>query len=71
MKEGWKTTEFWLTLGAQVIPLLVLTGILSNQEATAVQDAWAKAVEAVFAFIASVVPIAVYVYGRAKVKAGK
>lgn len=68
MKPGIKTTEFWLTLGAQIIPILVLLGVFTSEEGLAAQEAWVKLIETVFAAIASVVPIAMYIYSRTKIK---
>jgi hypothetical protein len=29
-KPGWKTSEFWLTMAAQVIGILLMSGAISN-----------------------------------------
>lgn len=71
MKSGYKTTEFWLTLLAQVLPVLVLTGVLTPNEAETVQNVAGNAITAGFAFGGALIALAVYVYGRAKVKAAE
>ena len=70
-KPGWQTSEFWLTLAAQVIPVLVLLGVLTPDQSSGVNDAVANVIKDAFALLASVIPVAVYVWGRAKVKSGK
>ena len=31
-KPGWKTSEFWLTLAAQIIPILQATGVVHGSD---------------------------------------
>lgn len=71
MKPGYQTSEFWLTLAAQIIPLLVLLGVLTPEQAPGVSDALSNVIKDVFALLASVAPVAVYIWGRAKVKSGQ
>ena len=71
MKPGYKTTEFWLAVLAQLVPLLVLVGVLAADEAQALIDTGERAVAAVAALLAAAWPIVKYIEGRAKVKAGK
>lgn len=68
-KPGYQTTEFWLTLVSQIIPLLVLTGALDSAAADYVKDTASEIVKHAFALLALIVPVATYVYGRAKIKA--
>lgn len=70
MKPGVKTTEFWLTLGSQVIPVLVLLGVLTEDEGNTANTAWAEIVKSAFALLGAAIPVAVYIWSRAKVKAG-
>lgn len=69
MSKGIYTTEFWLTLVSQIVPILVLTGVLDADKAGAVQDTTNEIIKHIFALAALVVPVAFYIYGRAKVKA--
>jgi hypothetical protein len=69
VKSGIYTSEFWVTLGAQLIPVLVLLGILGQEEAGQVQNEWAELVKAAFALLASAGVAVAYIWGRAKVKA--
>ncbi|MBW1848945.1 MAG: hypothetical protein JRJ27_17790 [Deltaproteobacteria bacterium] len=76
-KPGWKTTEFWVTLGIQIVGVLLLTGILSPDEATklntALPDAGIlvdKIITQVTALAAIVVSAYRYVVGRSDVKKG-
>jgi hypothetical protein len=68
MKAGYKTTEFWLAVGAQLIPVLALTGILSNEEAEALNSALVEAVKVGGAFVFALLPVWKYIDSRAKVK---
>ncbi|MCP4703268.1 MAG: hypothetical protein GY865_01560 [candidate division Zixibacteria bacterium] len=37
IKPGYKTTEFWVTVGIQIVGLLVLLGVLSPESAKSLQ----------------------------------
>ena len=63
-KPGWKTTEFWITGGANIIGLLALGGIFSPENTPAVTENFTQAVGSVFAIIANVS----YIWSRTKVK---
>lgn len=67
-KPGIKTTEFWLALLAQLIPLLVIFGVIAPEEADNLQEAATQLVMAVGAFIAAVLPIWKYIDSRTRVK---
>jgi len=71
MKSGYKTTEFWLTLLAQALPILVLTGVLTPHEADVVRGVAGDAITTGFAFGGALIALAVYIYGRAQVKAAE
>ncbi len=60
VKPGYKTTEFWLTAVAQVVSVLVASGIVPTE------GPWAQAV----ALVTGVLATLGYQAGRAKVKAG-
>jgi len=63
-KPGWKTTEFWLTLGATVLPFLAATGIISNAEIDKMQESWVVVVQSISAAVVA----GTYIVGRAIVK---
>lgn len=69
VSKGYTTTEFWLSLVAQVVPILVLTGVLDTENAEAVKSATNQVVEAVAALVVAVAPVVMYIYSRAKIKA--
>ena len=69
MKPGYQTTEFWLTLVSQVVPVLVLTGVLDPEDATGVQDGAANAIVTGAAFLQAVATAVMYIYNRARIKA--
>lgn len=69
MKAGYKTTEFWLALGAQVIAVLVVLGFLSAGEATGANETWKQAIESGAALIGAALTAWKYIEARARVKA--
>ena len=70
MKPGYKTSEFWLALVAQILPLLVITGLLTTEEVVALQDATMETVKVVGSLVVALIPLWRYIDGRAKVKSG-
>lgn len=77
MKDGWKTSEFWLTLAVQVTGILVLTGVLSPEQSVALNDAlgqsWAFIADTITrggAIIGIIVTAFGYNKGRAELKNG-
>lgn len=71
VKPGIKTTEFWLTLTAQLIPLLVIFGVLNSDEASDLSEAVAQLITAIGAVVASAAPIVAYIQSRTRVKSGQ
>lgn len=67
-KPGWMTTEFWLTLVAQVVALLVLFGVVSVADKDSVTGTMGRAVENVFAVVGSAAAIWQYIRSRTDVK---
>jgi hypothetical protein len=52
MKPGWRTSEFWITLAAQVIAVLTVLGVIPSGEAAAhLQDSATKCIIAVFVLV--------------------
>lgn len=64
MKPGYKTTEFWLTLVSTLVGGAVALGLLPNAEGEQLQGGLAAIITGVFA----VIPVAVYVWSRVKIK---
>ena len=62
MKEGYKTTEFWLTLVNAVLMVLMATGVITDADGEQIEGLAGQ-------LIAAALPIALYVWSRAKVKA--
>ncbi len=69
MKPGYKTTEFWLAAAAQLIPLLVLFGVLTGEEAATLDNSLGEAVATVGALVVAVSPVWKYIESRANMKA--
>lgn len=65
IKDGWKTTEFWLTLISVLVSGAVTLGALPTAEGEQLQSGLAAIVTGVF----TVIPVALYIWNRAKVKA--
>lgn len=68
MKSGYKTTEFWLTLLAQVFGGVVLFGVLSGVEADSIVEAVGLLVKAVTGLFVALAPLIAYIKNRAAVK---
>ncbi len=68
MKPGYMTTEFWLTLLAQVVPILVLTGVVSSADAQGVTDSTTHAVEGIGSTAVAVAALWKYIQSRADLK---
>lgn len=47
MKPGYRTTEFWLALGTQVLALLVVLGVITPEQQDALGTSWQQIVGAV------------------------
>lgn len=67
LKSGVKTTEFYMTLIAQVVSLLAILGVIPNSQV----DYLTKAVISVFAGLISLVSLISYIKGRIELKAQK
>ena len=64
MKPGYKTTEFWLTLLAQIIGLLTMTGVIKPEEATPYLQGGGQLVGGLM----TVIPQIAYAFSRGKAK---
>lgn len=64
IKPGWKTSEFWLTLTSVLVSGAVALGLLPNAEGEQLAGGLTAVVTGVFA----VIPVALYIWGRVKVK---
>lgn len=71
VKPGWQTTEFWLTLLGQIMPVLVLLHAIQPADVSTLQGASTQIIQAVFALVTSGGILWSYIAGRAKVKAAK
>lgn len=71
MKTGVKTSEFWVALGVSVIGVLLALGVLTPDQAEVVEGELIQTVNAIFNALLIAGPQAVYIWSRAKVKAGK
>jgi len=65
MKTGYKTSEFWLTLISVLVSGAVSLGLLPTAEGEQLQTGLIAIVTGVF----MVIPVAVYIWNRATVKA--
>lgn len=62
-KDGWKTSEFWMTIATAIFGALVMANVMSQDEAAE----WMAILAPV---LLAVVPIVAYTISRAKVKSG-
>lgn len=67
-KNGLLTTEFWTTLMAQVMPVLVTTGVIGAGDVSTLEGAITRGITAVGAFVASAWVIVRYIQSRTDVK---
>lgn len=63
-KPGIKTTEFWMTLAANIVGILLLTGIFTPVAAAA----YLILAEKVCGLLIIAVPLGLYIYSRIKAK---
>lgn len=68
MSPGYKTTEFWHALIAQVITLLTLTGVVSSSQGKTLEDAVTACVTAVIALLANGAIVYNYIANRHQLK---
>lgn len=71
MTRGIYTTEFWLTVVAAVITVLVSAGVLSAEEGQQLTGATAQVIQAVAHLMTVLAPFlgaAVYTWSRTRVK---
>lgn len=64
IKPGYKTSEFWLTLVSILVSGAVALGLLPTGEGEQLQGGLSAIVTGVF----MVIPVALYIWGRVKVK---
>lgn len=68
MKEGYKTTEFWITLASQLLSVLVLLGLVSATDSTTLNGAVAQVITSVFVVIGNLSVIITYIKARTYLK---
>lgn len=66
-KPGWKTTEFWGSLGAELFGALTVLGITTPE----VQSSIVEAIGMITGGIIMVIPAIGYIFGRSKVKSNQ
>lgn len=69
IKSGYQTSEFWLSLVATALPVLVVLGVLSPEQADTVGETASSAITELFELLAIVIPAGAYTLGRSWVKA--
>jgi len=68
-KSGIYSTEFWLALAAQVLPVLVTTGAIAPGDVSTLEGALTRGINAIGAFVASAWVIVRYIQSRTELKA--
>ncbi len=69
MKPGWKTTEFWQTVIAQVLGFLAFAGVISTNDSKTLEEALGKSAAAVFTLIVNGILVVSYIRTRFHLKA--
>ena len=68
IKSGWKTSEFKAMVVGQIIPILVLSGVLSASDAVGVENNVVSAIEGFGVLLLSLGSLWKYIDSRTKVK---
>lgn len=73
MKKGYKTSEFWLTLGSSVVAVLVLVGFITTEESELIKSQAVQIVALGAPFVVATASLVMYIWGRVQIKrdAGK
>lgn len=69
-KPGWKTTEFWISVAAQILAVVVLLGLMSQSDSETVGQAISQSIEAVGVIVANAAIILGYIKSRTTAKNG-
>ena len=64
LKPGWKTTEFWLTLGTFIVSGFVLTGVISQGNRDTTGAIVSHVIESVSLIIAQAGVVYKYIHSR-------
>lgn len=68
MKSGIRTTEFWIALAGQIVPIFVIIGVLTAEDAVTINETVVEVVKAAFALLVSLGIIWKYIESRTRVK---
>ena len=64
IKQGYKTTEFWVTIGSMAVTVAGFAGVFAPGDVEGVNNAVGQLVTAVFSGVAAVA----YIVGRVQLK---
>ena len=67
-KPGWKTSEFWIACGANLLGFLVVIGVISFQDKTTLEGALSSIVTAAVSLVSSVTVVVKYIAARTSIK---
>ena len=67
-KPGWQTSEFYTALIAQILPLLVTTGVIGPSDVSTLEGALTRIVTASTAILGAAWVIVSYIKSRTEVK---
>lgn len=68
VKKGFHTSEFWISLFASILAVVVVTGHITPEAQSELVEMTTRIVEGVFAVITGVTSIVTYVRSRVLVK---
>lgn len=67
-RPGYLTTEFWLALVAQALPLLVTTGVIAPGDVNTLEGALTRIINSAAALLAAAWVLVSYIKSRTEVK---
>lgn len=68
MKPGWQTSEFWMTIAANVVAILAALGVIGPHDRPGVEGALQQAIIAIAGFAAAAATLWRYISGRVALK---
>lgn len=68
MKSGWQSSEFWITVGGQLLALLAVLGAVNVGDKDKLETALTNAVTAIFTIISSAAVVSRYIRSRSALK---
>lgn len=68
LKDGWKSTEFWIAIGSQILALLVILRVITASDSAVIESQIARAVECVAGLVGVWITAKRYIGSRTRLK---